>query len=362
MPVTISHAKSNTIADFTGTVTVYNQTGGTASALATNLVRPSDWNSNHQVTLSLTGSEVASLFSFSNGLTSSTNGSGVTVGQGAMQFYEPFPLPNTNSTLSAPGIGTWYLDGPYIINEPFNSGQIILPVSNAAGFLNTIYSAASSGSASKYMTIYNNVALYRPGTGASTSRLESYWTGQITLQATQEIRNSGSTTSNGTISHYLTLSLPSQYDASGGMTYGSTSQSGTVSYNASTGASTIGTSLISGAANYVTGARADIIPVATLIQPGVYWFAHMFTSSTSVTGSTYTQFTVFSTQSRLGLLENNMLAYKRLGASTSNASTGFPLFHGFLATTTSAATSIINTSDVRGTTGRAYFNLMQTTY
>lgn len=43
----LSHVKSDTIGDFTGTVTVFNSQGSTATVAATDLVRPSDWNSAH---------------------------------------------------------------------------------------------------------------------------------------------------------------------------------------------------------------------------------------------------------------------------------------------------------------------------
>jgi hypothetical protein len=51
----VSHVKSNTIADWTGTVTVGNSTGGTQTIAATNLVRPGDWNSAHNQFYTLTG-------------------------------------------------------------------------------------------------------------------------------------------------------------------------------------------------------------------------------------------------------------------------------------------------------------------
>jgi hypothetical protein len=51
----ILHVKSNTIADFTGTVTVPTSNGGTATAAATDLIRPVDWNSQHGVTFTLGG-------------------------------------------------------------------------------------------------------------------------------------------------------------------------------------------------------------------------------------------------------------------------------------------------------------------
>lgn len=52
------HPKSNTVADWTGTVTVGNSTGGTQTIAATDLVRPSDWNSAHNVSYTLSGNTV----------------------------------------------------------------------------------------------------------------------------------------------------------------------------------------------------------------------------------------------------------------------------------------------------------------
>jgi hypothetical protein len=49
------HVKTNAVPDFTGTVTVYNQTGGSQTIAATDLVRPSDWNSNHKMFLTFEG-------------------------------------------------------------------------------------------------------------------------------------------------------------------------------------------------------------------------------------------------------------------------------------------------------------------
>ena len=51
----ISHVKSNTIADFTGSVTVFDSQGSTVTAAASNLVRPTDWNSAHNQFLTIGG-------------------------------------------------------------------------------------------------------------------------------------------------------------------------------------------------------------------------------------------------------------------------------------------------------------------
>ena len=56
----VSHVKSNTVADWTGTVTVGNSTGGTQTIAATDLVRPGDWNSAHNQYYTLSGNTLSS--------------------------------------------------------------------------------------------------------------------------------------------------------------------------------------------------------------------------------------------------------------------------------------------------------------
>jgi len=51
----ITHVKSITIADFTGTITVNNSAGATTTANATDLARPGDWNSAHQIANTISG-------------------------------------------------------------------------------------------------------------------------------------------------------------------------------------------------------------------------------------------------------------------------------------------------------------------
>lgn len=363
MPVTVQHAKTVPAADFTGTVTVLASNGVTATALATNLVRPQDWNSAHALTLSLSASELTPILGFNNGITSSTSAGGITAGIRAASFMEAFPLHNTNSTLSAPGIGTWYLDGPYNFPNGIASGQLANLVSNAAAFLNgAVFSAAVTGSVTRNQSFYNQWAIYKHGLGASTSRLESVWTGSIGLFATWVRAVTSTATSHVRISNGLTLSFPSQFDASGGVTYGSTGQSGTTESTTSTVASTFADNLITGAKAYLSGARMDMIPFATSLPAGEYWFAHMFTSTSSSAGTGYSTGTMHSTHSRLGLLENLVNAYKRLGVSVSDSTTNVVAFHGYLATTTSQASGIINLTDVRGTSGRAYWNIDQRSF
>ena len=364
----ISHVKNNTIADFTGTATVYNSAGATATVLATDLVRPSDWNSNHLVSLS--ASEMTGIWNFANGLSSTTAAGGITVGMQSDPWFAPFPLFNsasTQMTLSSPGIGTWYIDGPIEVDQVIGSGQIHNFVAGGSVFFQngSAYSAASTGSVSRFQTWYNNFAFYKQGAGASTSRLESLWTMKCSLLASHELRLSTANTSSGTISNYLTLSFPSQWDASGGVTYGSTSKSGTTQFGTSTAASTYANNLITGAGAYVSGSRMDIFPMSTTLAPGAYWVGHMFTTSSSsqgTAGGIGSASTLFPTMSVVGRVELLANVYKQIGRSVSNSTSGILPYHGYLATTTFNATSIINTSDIRNTTGQMYWNYFQSTY
>lgn len=92
----VSHVKSNIVADFTGTVTAYNSQGSTVTVAATDLVRPSDWNSAHnqystiagntvgQSTLSGTNIQIAG----GNNITLSANATQITI-SAANQSVQP---------------------------------------------------------------------------------------------------------------------------------------------------------------------------------------------------------------------------------------------------------------------------------
>lgn len=367
MPLTITHAKSNTVGDMTGTITGFNNSGATTTFLATNIVRPSDWNSGHQITLALTGSEVASLFAFNNGLTSSSNAAGVSAGLDFVDFFEPFVPANTNSGLTAPGIGTWYFD-PFFVPFNLNSGQLRMLNADVAGFLHgAVFSAASTGSVSRYQTLMQRIAIYRLGAGASTTRLESIWSADCSFMATWDLRLATANTSSGTISNFLTLSFPAQWDVSGGVTYSSTAQSGTTSVSTNTMASTRANNIITGAIAYLSGSKELFFPFATSLAAGDYWFARMYSSTSSSSGTSGgvgTAGTLFQTQSYLHMLEFVGQGFKQLGRSVSDSSSDFQKFHGSLATTTSAPTSIVGTSDLRNLAAnhRVYWNHARSTY
>src|SRR5262245_32361357 len=96
----VSHVKSNTIGDWTGTVTVGNSAGGTVTAAATDLVRPGDWNSAHNQFYTLTGATlVQSTASGTDVVLGASGGIQIAGSTGSIIFsrmihsgYDPWPL------------------------------------------------------------------------------------------------------------------------------------------------------------------------------------------------------------------------------------------------------------------------------
>jgi hypothetical protein len=371
MPITITHAKSNIIADWTGTATVGNASGGTNTVQATDLVRPQDWNSAHQATIQLTGSEVGSLFDIGRGLSGSTDASGVSMGIGFFGHFEPFPLLNTNSTMVAFPAGTWHVNP---VNLPFGMTQGVLRFLQTYGssvFLHGVVgSATNTGQATKSGVFMNRFALYTRGTGTNSTQIESVWTGQADISATQSITYSSTATNAVYVTNALTVGVISQFDSTGGTTSGTVSTSGSFSTGASTMASTAPNSLITGGSpfQYLSGSYMAMVGMTTTLPAGHYWLAHMHSiSSTGSTtgGGNYLAGTMFnSTPGRMALLDPVLTAFRQFGSTgtTGNSSSVVVPFNGHFATTTSLAPAAMATSDLRATTGRLYFNTLQTSY
>jgi hypothetical protein len=341
MPLTVQHVKSDTVADFTGTVTVNNSSGGTATVLATNLVRPSDWNSAHALTFNVAATDL-----FSQG------------------FYEPFMAANTNSTMSSVTNNSYLLD-PFVLPYGIGSGQLNFLVSASQQFVNgAVYSAATTGSYTRYQTWSTQVAIYKLGTGANTTRLESVWTTEVSQLYTWERRVTSGATNSISITNNLAISFPAQFDASGGMTYSSTSTSGTTSVGASTGASTLADNIVTNVAAYIAGNSMNVFPFATTLPPGAYYMAIMWNATGSNTGTNYSTGTAGQTMSFVCALEFANRTYKAPGKSTTNSSSAIPQFHGFYATSTTSPPATIATSDIRNIGGlhRRVWNYIQTSY
>ena len=361
--VTVQHVKTVTIGAYTGTITVGNSSGGTTTAQATDLVLPTDWNSIHSATINLSASDLTGLLAGGFGIFSTTNASGITFLDSKQAYYEPFQMPNTNSTISAPGIGTWYFD-PFQLPYPLNQGQLNQFLSCGAGFSNGVGLTASiNGSYSLGSTLQQRLALYSQNS-TNQSQIVSFSSASADWMGTMSVTVLSSTNSTGSISVYATVSVPTTINTAGLASYNTFTGSGSTTLGTSTSMTSTGiNSLFSASGNagaYVSGSIMNAYGFSTTLAPGNYFIAHMFSSSTATQGLNYAGVgTIFSTQSVLGLLENNIGGYKQIGMSISNSSSQAQLFHGFMATTSTAPVGSLNSTDFRYTTGRMYFNYNQ---
>jgi hypothetical protein len=151
----VSHIKSDTIADFTGTITGFNSQGSTTTIAATDLVRPSDWNSAHNQFYTLSGNTTnASTASGTNVVFGATGGLTLSGATGTIWFSAPaerkisfwpaFPMDLATSsmvsgTTAATGGSTQttvhgYL-APLIIDDDVHFNRVVATVSGgtAAG-------------------------------------------------------------------------------------------------------------------------------------------------------------------------------------------------------------------------------------
>lgn len=252
MPVT--HVKSNTIADAAGTVTFWDG-ATTQTAAATNLVRPSDWNSAHNLqynisgntlgTSSMSGSDI--VFGATNGITlsASTAAGAATmwlVGNPALSTYYPFPNVGQSTASVAAGNATSGPTSVYYV-------PVVNPVS--AGILNMMFSASFTtvGTSSGRQTMGVAIGLYTRGTGANSTTMGTVASQSFSI---------GVTGNNST----YTINQPTSTAYTG---YG-------------TGSTTsAGVNITSG----YTGMKMIGFPINTLLSAGDYWLGMIATNSTS---------------------------------------------------------------------------------
>jgi hypothetical protein len=198
----ITHAKSNTIGDFTGTVTVLNSQGSTATANATDLIRPGDWNSAHAHIITLSGNTSnSSVISGTNivwqggnniTLSGSTAADAATVvisagAGGGSQTLGMSNLGNTVGTsgvISAAAVRMLFAGGNNItLSQSINGASATVTISGAAaptvysntfGMSNLGNTVGTSGvvSASQVRVLFaggNNITLSQSTNGASAT-------------------------------------------------------------------------------------------------------------------------------------------------------------------------------------------------
>lgn len=149
----VSHAKSNTIPDFTGTVTVFNSAGATQTALASAIVRPSDWNSAHMQLMTL-GGNTAGASSVSGSNIGLEGGPNITLSVNGSTIVVSAPTPVAQSVQTQ---GMVSLQG--------STGAIVFSNSNNVSFGGNASTITASASFAQSVQTQNSV-LVQGSTGA----------------------------------------------------------------------------------------------------------------------------------------------------------------------------------------------------
>lgn len=210
-----SHVKSDTIADFTGTITGFDSQGSTQTIAATNLVRPVDWNSAHWQFGTLSGNTLGSstfasvtnlVLAGGDGIQLSMNTAAslatITIrAQPQTYFYPHVQASTVSQTIGGQGVTTasaWFFPFQVDENIQFNCLRVLqfnswitqtstgtLNVTSSWGLYTnnaSTLSQISSGSMSMAMSIASVSATVSWGTATNTAGY-TYSTTAITTTA-----------------------------------------------------------------------------------------------------------------------------------------------------------------------------------
>lgn len=314
--MSISHVKSNTIADFTGTVTVFNSVGGTATRNATDLVRPSDWNSVHNQFYTITGNtNNASTASGTNVVLSGGNGvtlvgSNSVIGFSVATNYQSEGAYLTTARASNDAIGLNTALTANGVSVTANSSGLSL---NFPAFLTTQSGQAFSADASSVF----QTLVFQNSNGVSFSNNAG------SLRVTHELQFTSATsaiTSNALHSSASrVINIVAATNSTGG---GTASLSGNVSFSNANGLTfyTSAGGAVVGSHNALTTARAsnDGIGINTA-QTNVTWTVN--SSGLSLNAAGYAGTSTAITGNAAITLNSAGLSFN--GASLAGTSTGF---------------------------------------
>ena len=273
----VSHIKSDTIADFTGTVTGFNSQGSTITIAATDLVRPVDWNSAHNQFYSLTGNTNGnSTASGSNVLFAGSGG--ITIGGSTGTVVVSGPVPITNSLyINHPLVNssTVTLNGASIshavyFNVPNHLSFAFLRFPGSMTTNSTTISTMASASATAQGHIVStlNAVIYSLGTGGNSRSLQSVTSASVGF----------------TMSHQISVTNSTQGSYSLGVTQRvqDVSTTLTIQYSISNTNYSFTTQQI--VTNF-SGARYIDLPFAGSLTPGGYWLVAGLSTTTTTQGA-----------------------------------------------------------------------------
>lgn len=331
----VSHVKSNTVADWTGTVTVGNSTGGTQTVNATDLVRPGDWNSAHNQFYTLSGNTSnASTASGTNVVLAATGnltlaGSTGTIWISApprdwLSTYQNVPAIRNSTTVSVGGDSRNYVF-PILMPQDGSFSYARFPMSWFPVTTTFATGAAGYGSSvAQSNTLWMNV--YTKGTGASSRSIQ--WLTSASTTWAMQISYSG-TASTHSVSYNVTF--PAEGGVASNTQLTSSQQSSAVN------------EVPAGTSNFASFRYFDM-PFAASLSAGNYWIAIARSSKTaggSNIGLGVSALAVTQHNSSIGFpnqassTSNHLVPYLGVWTTNSNGATTSSIARSLVSTTAS---------------------------
>jgi hypothetical protein len=260
----VSHLFTNAVADWTGTVTVFNSQGCTTSINATQIVRPSDWNSAHAQFYTLSGNTTLQSTASGTNVVFAASGAGISIAgsTGTVVISSPphqswmeFPLNGPEATAAiSTASGSVSFAVAFNVKQPISASFLRFQAAMTTNSTTLATTAATMSASAELYSTWNAV-VYSIGTGASSKSLISVASGSAGFT----FRNSISVAVNGT-----------QYSVTQGVTMpvegGTTTL--TTQYSISNTNLSFTTNQI--ATNF-SGSRFIDIPFANSLPAGEYW-------------------------------------------------------------------------------------------
>jgi hypothetical protein len=261
----VSHLFTSPNADWTGTVTLFNSQGCTTSAIASQLIKPSDWNSAHAQFYTLTGNTTNQSTASGTNVVFGATGPSISIAgsTGSIIISSPphissmeFPPEGPNQSFAhSTNSGSVSLAVAFNVKQPVSASFLRLGQLMTTGSTTLATTAASMSAIAEVQSTWNAV-VYSLGTGASSKSLIFVASGSAGFT----FRNSISVAANGT-----------QYSVTQGMTM--PVEGGTTTHSTQYSISNTNYSIVSTGipiSNY-SGTRFIDIPFANSLPAGAYW-------------------------------------------------------------------------------------------
>ena len=359
----VSHIKSDTIADFTGTFTGFNSQGSTTTIAATDVVRPSDWNSAHNQFYTLTGNTTGNstasgtnvIFSGAGGISiGGSTGSIVISGPATFAASEFEPEIYGSTAVIPQSNGTMYFRPMYLNNNlDVNRIALFQQHTSQSGTTYSVSASVSSQTSTGMTGAWGQTGTFAlfsrkntDPTQADWSRILSFKSGTYSYGYGVSATVSWSTNASsctGTVTTSGVGSFVSQIDTAGNITTTTSGSSSSTSFSStSTNQNSFSTSFSqSHGSQLFSGVRPVFFPFAsTVIGPGEYWLMNIQSTTSNQTNNT--RFDRLCAQMDAGMIvyQTSNQGYLRHGDTAAEATTNFKWGVGSHSASSNSTTTI----------------------